>query len=122
MKSIILIIFILLLLTIENLPQTVYVTKSGKKYHTANCSSLSSSKIAIDLKEAVEKGYTPCKKCKPDEKLEGTTQNNLTPQNKQQIKSKNNVTSQQCEAITKSGKRCKRTAQKGSKYCWQHQK
>ncbi|MDD5089113.1 MAG: hypothetical protein PHI18_10010 [bacterium] len=27
----------------------------------------------------------------------------------------------QCEAITKKGTRCKRMAQPGSKYCWQHQ-
>jgi len=28
---------------------------------------------------------------------------------------------QQCIAITKKGTRCKRMAQPGSKYCWQHQ-
>jgi len=28
----------------------------------------------------------------------------------------------QCQAITKSGKRCTRMAEPGSKYCWQHQK
>lgn len=27
-----------------------------------------------------------------------------------------------CKAITKKGTQCKRFAQKGSKYCWQHQK
>jgi len=43
----------------------VYVTKSGKKYHTANCKHLSSSKIQISLKEAKEKGYTPCSDCDP---------------------------------------------------------
>ena len=26
----------------------------------------------------------------------------------------------QCEAITKKGARCKRNAEKGSIYCWQH--
>jgi uncharacterized membrane protein YgcG len=30
--------------------------------------------------------------------------------------------SRQCAAYTKKGKRCKRTASKGSIYCWQHQK
>lgn len=43
----------------------VYVTKSGKKYHAANCKHLSSSKIQISLKEAKEKGYTPCSDCDP---------------------------------------------------------
>jgi hypothetical protein len=28
---------------------------------------------------------------------------------------------QQCEAITSKGSRCTRMAEKGSKYCWQHQ-
>ncbi len=30
--------------------------------------------------------------------------------------------SDQCQGVTSSGVRCKRTAQSGSKYCWQHQK
>ncbi len=30
--------------------------------------------------------------------------------------------SNQCQGVTSSGVRCKRTAQSGSKYCWQHQK
>ena len=42
---------------------TVYVTKTGKKYHRDGCSSLSKSKIAITYAEAVAKGYTPCKSC-----------------------------------------------------------
>jgi len=98
--------------------QTVYVTKTGKKYHSENCSSLSSSKISIKLSEALEKGYTPCSKCKPDQ----TSESNLTPKKQEEVKSKNTNTSQQCEAITKKGTRCKRKAQTGSKYCWQHQK
>lgn len=42
---------------------TVYVTKTGKKYHRDGCSSLSKSKIPITYAEAVAKGYTPCKSC-----------------------------------------------------------
>lgn len=30
--------------------------------------------------------------------------------------------SNRCQAITKKGTQCKRKAQKGSEYCWQHQK
>lgn len=44
---------------------TVYVTETGKKYHSDGCSSLSKSKIPIDLKKAKESGYTPCSRCKP---------------------------------------------------------
>lgn len=44
-------------------PQTVYVTKTGKKYHNDGCSSLKKSKIAMSLSEAEAEGYTPCKNC-----------------------------------------------------------
>jgi micrococcal nuclease len=43
----------------------VYVTNSGKKYHRDSCSSLSRSKIAIPLEDAVSSGYEPCGICKP---------------------------------------------------------
>jgi len=43
----------------------VYITKTGKKYHTSDCRYLSKSKISITLKEALEKGYTPCSVCDP---------------------------------------------------------
>ncbi len=49
----------------QNQSQTVYITKSGTKYHNANCSSLSKSKIPISLKDAKAKRYTPCSKCNP---------------------------------------------------------
>ena len=44
---------------------TVYITKSGEKYHLGNCSYLKSSKIAIKLKDAKAKGYTACSRCNP---------------------------------------------------------
>jgi hypothetical protein len=44
---------------------TVYVTKTGKKYHRAGCPHLQKSSRAITLKEALEKGYEPCSRCKP---------------------------------------------------------
>lgn len=43
----------------------VFITKTGEKYHKDGCSSLAKSKIPIELSEAIEKGYTPCSKCKP---------------------------------------------------------
>lgn len=60
-KSLILLLFFTL--TIE--AQTVYITNSGAKYHRESCRYLSKSKIAIDLQEAIRKGYTPCSVCKP---------------------------------------------------------
>lgn len=45
--------------------QTVYITNTGKKYHTAACRYLSHSKISISLKNAKAKGYAPCSVCRP---------------------------------------------------------
>ncbi len=44
---------------------SVYITKTGKKYHTGDCRYLSKSKIPISLKEAIQRGYTPCSVCSP---------------------------------------------------------
>lgn len=44
---------------------TVYITDTGKKYHSDSCRYLAKSKIPIKLSEAKAKGYTPCKVCKP---------------------------------------------------------
>jgi hypothetical protein len=44
---------------------TVYITKTGEKYHTSTCRYLNKSKISIELKDAIEQGYEPCKVCKP---------------------------------------------------------
>jgi hypothetical protein len=46
---------------------TVYVTKSGTKYHRAICRHLAKSKVPISLKDAKARGYTPCRVCKPPE-------------------------------------------------------
>lgn len=45
--------------------QTVYVTKTGKKFHRNGCRSLSKSKISISRSNAIKKGYSPCSVCKP---------------------------------------------------------
>ena len=44
---------------------TVYITKSGKKYHRAQCRFLAKSKISINVVQAKKRGFTPCKICKP---------------------------------------------------------
>ena len=45
--------------------QTVYVTRTGEKYHRDDCRYLKKSKKSIKLSKAVDSGYTPCKVCKP---------------------------------------------------------
>jgi hypothetical protein len=43
---------------------TVYVTRTGKKYHSSGCRYLRKSKIPVTLKEA-KRQYEPCKVCRP---------------------------------------------------------
>lgn len=113
-------VFTIILSFQEVLSQTVYITKTGKKYHSENCSSLRKSSIPIDLKEALSKGYNACSKCNPPQ-LTGSTA--LTKEKSSFVRnsnSKSTVTSGRCQAITKKGTQCKRSAKPGSKYCWQH--
>lgn len=44
---------------------TVYITKTGEKYHRNGCRYLSRSQIAIALSDAKSQGYTPCSVCTP---------------------------------------------------------
>lgn len=45
----------------------VYVTKSGEKYHTADCTYLTDSAIPVSLEQALAEGRTPCSHCHPPE-------------------------------------------------------
>jgi len=44
---------------------TVYITKTGSKYHRGSCQYLVSSKIAISLADAKARGFDPCSVCDP---------------------------------------------------------
>ena len=44
----------------------VYVTKTGTKFHKANCKSLSKSKIEMQFKEVMLSNYEPCNNCHTD--------------------------------------------------------
>lgn len=44
---------------------TVYITKTGEKYHADGCRYLAQSKISISLADAKARGYEPCKVCQP---------------------------------------------------------
>lgn len=44
--------------------ETVYITKSGRRYHKANCRHIvGHDVIEMTIAEAQEDGYTPCKDC-----------------------------------------------------------
>ena len=53
----------------------VYVTDSGKKYHTMGCGYLKSSN-PITLERAVAAGYSPCSRCHPP-RLEQSTKSDI---------------------------------------------
>jgi hypothetical protein len=42
---------------------TVYITRTGRRYHSGGCSSLRSSSIQISLSDARSQGYTACARC-----------------------------------------------------------
>ncbi len=44
---------------------TVYITRTGKKYHGGGCRYLRKSKIPIRLDDAKARGYGPCFGCRP---------------------------------------------------------
>lgn len=45
--------------------QTVYITRTGERYHRGSCRHLHSSKIPVTLRDAKRRGYTPCRVCRP---------------------------------------------------------
>lgn len=99
--------------------QTVYITKTGSKYHEQSCSSLRYSSEPINLSDAVNGGYTPCSKCNPPTFNMPKSDLQTTPDSKSTT-SKTPTTKKQCIAITEKGTQCGRNAEVGSDYCWQH--
>lgn len=49
--------------TSETQSVTVYITRTGEKYHRSGCRYLSNSKIPISLSNAKASGYTACSVC-----------------------------------------------------------
>lgn len=52
-------------LTDSKAGNTVYLTKSGTKFHREGCKSLAKSKIPISYEDATARGFEPCTLCKP---------------------------------------------------------
>ena len=50
----------------EEQVKVYYVTKTGTKFHKANCKSLSKSKIEKEFKEVMLSNYEPCNNCHSD--------------------------------------------------------
>lgn len=99
--------------------QTVYITKTGAKYHTGSCRYLSHSKIAIDLAAALDRGYEACKICRPGQTAGGTDAEQKKEDREIDTSTKNTGSSQ-CTGITQKGSRCKRMTRSANGKCYQH--
>ena len=104
--------------------QTVFVTKTGAKYHKESC-RYAKTGWASDLAAAKKRGLTACLVCKPSSKETGEAKPvPLSAEPKKVEPSKETkpaqATSTQCKATTKAGARCSRKSAAGSSYCWQH--
>src|SRR5687768_12925238 len=103
--------------------QTVYITRTGEKYHDDGCRYLSKSKIQTTLQDAKANGYTACSVCKPTSTV--TPASTLTP-SPQKITARPSTAparkakSSQCTARTKAGARCSRMTTTANGKCWQH--
>jgi micrococcal nuclease len=97
---------------------TVYVTKTGEKYHRAGCRSLARSQIPMPLAEAAAR-YGACAICNPP-----TLSARVTPSpvasSPRTVAPSSSVTAGRCQATTQRGTQCSRQAQPGRNYCWQH--
>lgn len=94
--------------------QTVYVTRTGKKFHRDGCRYLARSRIPMALAEAAAI-YGPCSVCRPPILKADPTTASATP-----APSKKSVLPGRCHATTRRGTQCSRRAKAGSKFCWQH--
>lgn len=80
--------------------ETVYVTKTGAKYHKAGCSYLKKSSISMKLSEAA-KSYSPCSRCNPPT----LTEKKGTPDEKSKVKKEpSKEDNQQSVGTTPTGK------------------
>jgi hypothetical protein len=98
---------------------TVYITKTGAKYHRDGCSSLSRSRIPIKLSLAATT-YGACKNCRPPvREVAPAAAKPLVPVENPKAPSAP-ARSERCQATTKKGTQCLRKAKAGAAYCWQH--
>ena len=118
MKRLLLTAFFLTCISVVCLSQTVYMTKTGKKYHQQSCNYLRSSSIPIELSEAINRGLGACSVCAPPKEPSTPTQKPNSPTAPKETP-KQSPQSNRCSAITKAGSQCSR-APRSNGLCWQH--
>ncbi len=96
----------------------VYVTRTGTRYHRAGCRYLARSRIPVALKDAAAR-YAPCSVCGPPT-LSPSRASVTAPGAGATGTARSASASSRCQATTKKGAQCKRSAAAGSRYCWQH--
>ena len=102
--------------------QSVFITKTGEKYHAESCRYLKYSKKEVTLEDALNFGYDACLVCKPTKKVGAKEKSQLTPTktSSQSAPPPRKATATQCTGTTKSGSRCKRRTKNASGRCYQH--
>ncbi|MDR6969007.1 hypothetical protein J2X31_003033 [Flavobacterium arsenatis] len=116
-KFLLLLVFLVTTTTVFS--QTVYITKTGEKYHKETCAHLRKSSISITIEEALERGYGACKVCKPGTISSKTSLTEGSENTTTETQSKSSA-SVQCSGKTKKGARCKRMTTNGNGRCYQH--
>lgn len=111
-------ILIVNLFLVKTYAQTVYVTKTGKKYHAEGCQYLSKSSYSMTLSDALSTGYLPCNRCGGGSTIIPKSKNHSRKKARPTQNSQSNTP--QCQGITKKGSQCSRKAKVGSSFCWQH--
>lgn len=101
--------------------QTVYITKSGEKYHKSACHQLKYSKKEITLQVALERKFTACSVCKPTaSNLNLKPAETIQPLITEPETSSPKTIATQCTGKTKAGARCKRMTKSANGRCHQH--
>lgn len=101
MKHLKLLFLIIALTFVSNISsQSVYTTKTGKKYHKATCSYLKYSKSEITLEKAISLGYQACTVCKP---TANNTKNSATSATSNSISNNTTTTTKTTTAVQCSG-------------------
>ncbi|HEY5745781.1 MAG TPA: DUF5763 domain-containing protein [Chryseolinea sp.] len=112
--------FLFLAVSTGSSAQSVFITRTGVKYHEGSCEHLHSSKIPITLSEALKRGYTFCNICRPNAQVSPAADIPENAKTKTDSTANEEQVSAPCSAMTKAGTRCKRAATSNGR-CWQHQ-
>ena len=101
--------------------QSIYVTKTGEKYHKGSCHFLKNSKKEISFEKAQQLGFTACSVCKPTSlKTKSSSATAVNSFYSAPKSSAQKSSSTQCTGKTKAGTRCQRMTKASNGRCHQH--